>query len=188
MQKKIIGTCFRVFLKLIFIFGSLGIFIGGIWGHDITLDTFSHMFKCFTILCCIAGISYVVGSGFNATGKRSLRHLFRQILACIIGAVVGQILYAYIIGPVVVFLGKLVGGLIIICFGFGAVLFPVCTAAAVAKKQAEALAMMGSDAVLDMIHSGSLKLDSSQELLKSELYGLTGIDYDRERRYFENRW
>lgn len=188
MQKKIFGNCFRFFLKLIFVFAAFVSFVRGIWGHNITLDTFSHMFKCFTILCCIAGISYAVGSGFNDTGKLSLRHLFRQILACIIGVVVGQILYAYIIGPVVVFLGKLVGGLIIICFGFCAVLFPICTAAAVAKKQAEALAIMGTDAVLDMIRDGSLKLDSSQKLLKSELYGLTGIDYDRERRYFENRW
>lgn len=188
MQKKIFGNCFRFFLKLIFVFAAFVSFVRGIWGHNVTLDTFSHMFKCFTILCCIAGISYAVGSSFNDTGKLSLRHLFRQILACIIGVVVGQILYAYIIGPVVVFLGKLIGGLIVICVGFGGVLFPVLAAAAVAKEKAETLARMGTDAVLDMIRDGSLKLDSSQKLLKSELYGLTGIDYDRERRYFENRW
>ena len=181
MRNKFLSTIFRTMIKLAFVIGAWWFFISGIWGHDITLGTFDHIFRCFTILCCLSRISYVFGKGFNKTGKGSVKHLLMQVFACILGVVVGHYLHAYVIKPVLVFLGKLIGGLIVICVGLYLVLAPALAASA----QAASLAGMGTSTVSDMIRRGDLKLDASQHRLKNELYRQTGIDYEEEHSRYE---
>lgn len=182
MRNKILAGILRTIIKLIFVIGAWWYFIRGIWGHDISLGTFDHVFRCFTILCCLSGISFAVGKGFNKTGKLSLKHLLVQILACVIGVVVGYLLYAYVIKPLLAFLGKLVGGLIVICVG----LYVVFAPALAASSKAASLAAKGTSAVKDMIHRGELKLDASQHRLKNELYHQAGIDYEEEHSHYED--
>lgn len=182
MQKRILRAGFRLCFKLIFIIGAWWFFIRGIWGHAITTETFDHMFRCFTILCCLSCISYAAGKGFNKTGKLSLKHLLVQVLACVIGVAAGYFLYAYVVKPLLVFLGKLVGGLIVICVGLYVVLRPALAASSRAAK----LASMGTDALKDRIRRGEVILDASQDRVKSELKYQAGIDYEEEHSHYED--
>lgn len=173
MQKKILGTCFRFFLKLIFVFGAFAFFISGIWGRRISLDSFDHVFRCFTILCLTAGLSSLC---INKTGKTSWKLLILVIAACVAGVVGGHLLYVHVLRKVVVFLGKVLGGLLIICLGLSTAILPAMSAAATVAQ----LGSLGASTVESLIRSGSIRLDDSLQdsFIKDELDIQLGIKYD----------
>ena len=171
------GKLFRFIIKTFFIFGSLWYFISGMYGQDLSLSLFEHCFRFLIILCFVAKFSVFAVSRTTEMEPR-IKRLIIVIVVCILGWIVAELFYTYVVRKILVLVGYYIGAILLLGF----VLIMTIPSVYAASTAAASVAGLSRLELIDQIRSGVLRADGYDgSYIKTEL-DLRGIDYDEERK------